>query len=219
MSRLFSSLPAAIRHWKTNDPIMARLAETTPARAIGAARSTGFSTLVVSLIHQQVSLAAGRSITRNVVAACGGRITPAAVLGASPAKLRAAGLSRQKRSYVLDLAHRTHRGEIGFRRFAHQGDDAIIETLTKVRGIGPWTAKMFLVAHLQRPDVVAPEDLGLRLAAAQVYGVPAPKAAAFLEARRAAWSPFGTLACLTLWAHKDQAPSRRAPRRSREGRA
>ena len=204
MRRIFEHLPSAIKHWTSTDPVMAKLAKATPPRSIDAARSTGFATLVISLIHQQVSLAAGRSITRKVKAACGRRLTPASVLATSPAKFRAGGLSRQKRSYVLDLARRTQRGQVSFRRFPFQTDDAVIEALTRVRGIGSWTAKMFLLAHLERPDVVAPEDLGLRLAAAKAYGVPIEKAAAFLEQKRAAWRPYGSLACLTLWAHKDR---------------
>ncbi|MBI2077967.1 MAG: DNA-3-methyladenine glycosylase 2 family protein [Euryarchaeota archaeon] len=211
MRHALADLPAAIRAWTTTDPIMARLARRTPPRPMAAGRTTGFATLVTALIHQQVSLAAGRSITRKVTAACGGRLTPDAVLRASPANLRRAGLSRQKRSYVLDLARRTNRGDVSFRRLARETDTAVIETLTRVRGIGSWTAKMFLLAHLKRPDVVAPEDLGLRLAASHAYNIPLAKTAQFLESRRPLWRPFGSLACLTLWAHKDRMAAARRP--------
>lgn len=208
MRPLLRDLAAAIRHWQTTDPVLAGLAKRTPPRPFGDPRRSGFAALVVSLIHQQVSLAAGRSITRKVVAAVGGRITPKAIMAAGSSKLRAAGLSRQKRSYVQDLARRAAVGSVNFRTLGGKSDDDVIEALTRVRGIGTWTAKMFLLGHLARPDVVAPEDLGLRLAFSSAYGVPLRRTAALLEEKRAAWRPYGSLACLTLWAHKDQARPR-----------
>lgn len=203
MKRLLAQLPGAIRLWEERDPVMARLARTNPPAPSSDHRGSGFHSLATSLLHQQVSLAAGRSITRRLRRACGGRLTPARLLRRSVKELRAAGVSRQKASYLRDLAARVDSGRLDFRRLRGASDAAVIEALTAVKGIGPWTAKMFLLFHLERPDVVAPEDLGLRLAVSDAYGVRMDRTARFLERNADRWSPHGSLACLTLWAHKD----------------
>jgi DNA-3-methyladenine glycosylase II len=158
------------------------------------------------LTHQQVSVAAGRSIARKVQAACGGRITAQAIRRLSEAELRACGVSRQKQAYIRDLAEKAVNGEVDFRRLARMDDAAVIEALTRIKGIGTWTAKMFLLFHLRRPDVVAPEDLGLRMAVARAYRVPMSRAQRVMDHRRPLWSPYGSLASLVLWAHKDERP-------------
>jgi DNA-3-methyladenine glycosylase II len=200
---LLADLARALAAWEKSDPILARLARAHGPRSMPRARDGAFSSLVTSLIHQQVSVAAGRTITLRVKAACGGRITPHAIARLLPRTLRAAGLSRQKQSYVLDLAQRTLSGELNFRRISRMSDQAAIEALTQVRGVGTWTARMFLLFHMERPDVVAPEDLGLRMAVSRAYRVPEKKAAEFLIERSAVWRPYGSLASLVLWAHKD----------------
>lgn len=201
--RLLHELPAAIKRWQATDPVLADLARRRPPGPRPGRRDSAFATLVESLLHQQVSLAAGRSIVRRVRTACGGRITPQAIVRLSPQRLRAAGVSRQKQSYIRDLARRTRSGALDFRRLASQSDDEVVEALTAVRGIGPWTAKMFLLFHLERPNVVSPEDFGLRLAASRIYRVRLSRTSRFLESRARVWSPYGSLACLTLWQHKD----------------
>lgn len=158
-----------------------------------------FAALVGSITHQQVSLAAGRSIYRRVEAASGGVVTPDGILAAGPEDLRAAGLSRSKVAYVLDLAQKARDGEVDFARVATMDDAAIIEMLTEVKGIGVWTAKMFLIFHLDRPDVSAPEDLGLQLAVARAFKVPRARAAKKMVSMAPAWSPYNSVAALTLW--------------------
>lgn len=159
----------------------------------------GFSTLVLSIVHQQVSMAAARTITGRLVRLLGGRITPRRILNRSPEQLRTAGLSGAKAAYVLDLADKTQRGDVGFGRFAEMDDDAILAELTAVKGIGSWTAKMFLLFHLHRPDVLPTEDLGLRLAVAEAYKVPVAEAADEMLARRERWSPYCSVASRVLW--------------------
>ncbi len=182
---------------------MAGLASTHPPRLRPAPGSSAFAHLVESLIHQQVSLAAGRTILARLRQTCGGRITPERVLRQDEARLQAAGVSRQKRSYLLDLAGKVDSRELRLHRLGSAKNDEVIDQLTQVRGIGAWTAKMFLIFYLQRPDVVAPEDLGLRLAAARAYRLPMARTERFLERRAPVWSPYGSLACLTLWENKD----------------
>lgn len=194
----------ALAHWSRADPVLARLARTHAPRTLPRPPEAGFASLVTSLLHQQVSVAAGRSIERKLRRACEGRVTAARIRGLSPTALRACGVSRQKQGYLRDLAAKTLDGSIDFRRLSRHRDEDVVSTLTQVKGIGPWTAKMFLLFHLRRPDVVAHEDLGLQVSVQSVYGIPRSRAARFLERKAPVWSPYGSLASLTLWAHKDQ---------------
>jgi DNA-3-methyladenine glycosylase II len=199
VERILADLPRAVRRWARTDPVLAAMARRDPPRANWGRRQSAFASLVGSLVHQQVSLAAGRAILARLSTACDGRITPKRVLDLGPRRLRSCGLSRQKRRYVLDLARHVDAGTLDLRRLRRLPDADIVDALTQVNGIGPWTAKMFLLFDLQRKDVLAPDDLGLQIAASRAYGIPTSKARTFLEGRRAAWSPFASLASLTLW--------------------
>lgn len=192
--------PAAEKHWAKRDPVLHRVSRANrldPDPPI--AEADGFATLVTSIVHQQVSMAAARTIHGRLVKTLGGKITPRRVLNRSFDDLRAAGLSSGKATYVLDLADKTLRKEVEFERFPHMTDDAILQELTAVKGIGTWTAKMFLMFHLHRPDVLPHEDLGLRLAVADVYGVPMGQTAKFMQERATAWSPYASVASRVLW--------------------
>lgn len=192
--------PEAERHWEAADPVMLRLSRANPLpKEQAIPGDDGFTALVTSIVHQQVSMAAGRTITANVVKLLGGKVTPRRVLNRDALELRQAGLSRAKAAYLLDLAQRTQAKEVDFAGFAAMDDDAVLESLVAVKGIGTWTAKMFLMFHLQRPDVLAPEDLGLRLAVADAYGVAPDDAAAFMREQGAAWSPYCSVAARVLW--------------------
>jgi DNA-3-methyladenine glycosylase II len=199
---LAPGLAKAVEHWNVHDPVMARLAHEVPPFPDISRRHSGFDSLVTSLIHQQVSIAAAASILRKFRAACGGRITPERVLSLKDAEIRAAGISRQKVEYIRDLARKIKAREVNLRSFPSMPDSAVIEELTKVRGIGVWTAKMFLLFHMGRPDIVSPEDLGIRLAVSKAYKVPPSRVVSFIDRQSAKWSPFGSLASLTLWASK-----------------
>lgn len=197
---LYTLQPDAEKAWRKSDSTLHRLSRDNPLPADRViAAEDPFSALVTSITHQQVSLAAGRTIHANLVRALGGKVTPRRVLSRSPEQLRAAGLSRSKTAYVQDLAARTLAGDVEFDRFPELADDAIVEELVAVKGIGVWTAKMFLIFFLERPDVFAPEDLGLRLAVSQAYGVPPEKAAGVMEKMRGKWSPYNSVAARVLW--------------------
>ncbi|HUR60915.1 MAG TPA: DNA-3-methyladenine glycosylase 2 family protein [Candidatus Thermoplasmatota archaeon] len=192
--------PAAEKHWARTDKVMHRLSKAHPIPPEQQMKADdGFAALVMSITHQQVSMAAGRSIHAKLIKVLGGKVTPRRVLNRTEQRLRSAGLSRAKATYVLDLADKTLRGDVEFARFPGMTDEAIIEELTSVKGIGTWTAKMFLLFHLQRPDVFAPEDLGLRLGVANAYGVPPEKAAAKMEQMREKWSPYNSVGARVLW--------------------
>jgi DNA-3-methyladenine glycosylase II len=121
-------------------------------------------------------------------------------LDAGEVVLRGAGLSRQKVGYLLDLSQRTLEGDLDFEALEQMTDAEVIAALTAVKGIGVWTAKMYLIFRLQRPDVCPFEDLGVRLSVAQHYGLEMDATTAFIQAQQAAWSPYNSLAARVLWA-------------------
>lgn len=209
---LLADLPLALKHWKRSDPLLHALAKRHPPGPRGSGRRSAFATLAGSIISQQVSVAAARTIYGRLEAACGGRVTPDRILALPPDALQGVGLSRGKTAYITDLAAKVAAREVDTRRFSRMTDEEVIADLTRVKGIGRWTAQMFLIFHLHRPDVLAPDDLGLQLAAAILYGVPAKEARALLIARGPSWSPYASLASLTLWDSRRIGPPTALPR-------
>ncbi len=124
---------------------------------------------------------------------------PEQILAADPQRLRDAGLSWPKVSYVRDLAERVADGELDLEQIAQLSDDEVVERLTEVKGIGRWTAEMFLIFHLGRPDVLPVGDLGIRRAAQLTYGLDELPDPEQLERIAEPWRPHRTLACLYLW--------------------
>ena len=196
---LLALLPKAKRRWAKSDPVLHAIARSTPPPARTLQLDEPFHALVGSIAHQQVSLAAGRAIFARVDEAAGGRATPESILKAGPEKLRAAGLSRPKVAYVMDLAQKQITGEVDLGALQAMDDETAIATLTKVKGIGVWTAKMFLLFHLHRPDVHVPEDLGVQIAVSMAYKVPRSRVQAKLAKLQPLWTPYNSLAALTLW--------------------
>lgn len=198
-----SDLDAAVAHWKPADPVLAALAKATTPEPWPEHDPDPFVDLCMSITHQQVSLAAGRTIYRRFQEAVG-TVAPDAVLVAGEQRLRGAGLSGQKTRYILDLAAHVQDGSLPIHDLHGLDDDAVLAALTAVRGIGVWTAKMFLLFHLRRPDVCPWEDLGVRLSVQQHYGVPEKEAAAWMrDEARARWSPHNSLAARVLWSARD----------------
>jgi DNA-3-methyladenine glycosylase II len=196
---ILADRPKALRRWARSDPVLHKIAKAVPPPPRAFAQDEPFRALVGSIAHQQVSLAAGRAIFGRVTDACGGAATPERVLELGPEKLRAAGLSRPKVAYVLDLAEKFETGEVELSRAAERTDEELVAMLTEVKGIGVWTAKMFLLFHLARPDVSVPEDLGIQIAVARAYRVRRDRAAKKAAALAPLWSPYNSLAALTLW--------------------
>jgi DNA-3-methyladenine glycosylase II len=157
--------------------------------------------LVRAIIFQQLAGAAALTIFNRFVAKVGnGRFpTPEQVLAASDETLRGAGLSRGKMSYLRDLATHVNDRKLNFHRFPKMDDEEIITELTRVRGIGRWTAEMFLMFNLGRPDVLAVDDLGLRNAATKEYGFSSPITAKELREIGERWRPYRTAAAWYLW--------------------
>lgn len=169
------------------------------------ARGNAFQTLARSVIGQQISVKAAQSVWLRFAAACG-EVTPPVVAGANPDVLRACGLSARKVAYMSELARHFQSRAAGVDDWSSLSDAEIIAELTAVRGIGLWTAQMFLIFHLARPDVLPLADLGLRRAIALRYSRAQPTGLRTIERLSRQWRPWRTVATWYLWRSLEPAP-------------
>lgn len=190
----------AIRHLKRVDPVLAEVIERVGPCTIQYAQPD-FETLVRSIVFQQLSGKAARTIFARLKGALGdgSRMAPREVLSLASEKMQGLGLSRQKAKYIRDLAEKTEAGLVDFRRLADLSDDEVIQRLTTVKGIGVWTAHMFLIFALRRPDILATGDLGIRSAIRRVYGLRKLPGPGRVEKVGARWHPHCSIACWYLW--------------------
>ena len=205
----------AVAHLRAADPVLRRvidelgpestLIELTRPREPA---TDHYGALVRSITGQQLSTKAARAIYGRLTARFGGRApTPQEVLADDPEELRAAaGLSHAKVGYLRSLAQHVLDGELELDHLDDLGDDEVISELTAVKGIGTWSAHMFLMFHLDRPDVLPVGDLGIRRAVMNVYGLEQLPDPASLEALAEPWRPYRTLACRFLWRSLDATP-------------
>jgi DNA-3-methyladenine glycosylase II len=163
--------------------------------------SDHYGALVRAITGQQLSVRAAATIYGRLIDRFGGRPpTPVEILADEPEELRAAaGLSRAKVGYLRSLAEHVISGELELERLDALGDEQVIEELTAVKGLGMWSAQMFLMFHLQRPDVLPVGDLGIRRAIERAYALDALPAASEMERIAEPWRPHRTLACRYLW--------------------
>ena len=160
----------------------------------------GYGALVRTIVGQQLSTKAARTIYARLIALFGDNLpTPAELIAAEEADLRAAGLSRQKIGYLRDLAGRVHGGELELEGLHALPDEEVAARITALKGLGQWSADMFLMFHLRRPDVLPVGDLGIRRAVERAYGLPALPNPDDLRTLVEPWRPHRTLACLYLW--------------------
>jgi 3-methyladenine DNA glycosylase/8-oxoguanine DNA glycosylase len=189
------------------DPVLRDLMRRYGACGLAESQHTDpYTALVHAIVSQQLSTKAAATIAGRVDALCGGMPTPDALRRASDSALRAAGLSSQKIGYIRDLGRRIDDGSLPLNAIAAMSDDEVIATLTKVKGIGRWTAEMFLMFRLHRPDVLPVGDLGIVKAVQKAYRLrrqPSPDRLARLGE---AWRPYRSVACWYLWASLDNAP-------------
>lgn len=196
-----------------SDPVMAGLIRRIGPMSIekrrrGRPRGDAYGALLRSVIGQQLSVKAAATIFDRVLALFGGEMpTPQALLDADPDALRAAGLSRRKVEYLQDLARHVLSGELEVDRLPELPDETVIAEITAVRGLGVWTAHMFLLFHLERPDVLPVGDLGIRNAVRAAYGLDEPPSPEELERIAEPWRPHRSLACLYLWESLANAPA------------
>lgn len=171
-----------------------------------------FVMLVRSIISQQISTGAARSIRLRLEQRLAPEgISPEALIGLGPTALRSVGLSPQKATYVLDLAEKTLDGTVELRFLGRYSDDAVIERLVQIKGIGRWTAKMFLIFALGRLNVFPENDLGVRSAIRNLYGLDELPDRATSLAIAAAWNPYSSVASWYCWRHLDLARNGNSP--------
>jgi DNA-3-methyladenine glycosylase II len=188
----------AIEHLKRADAVIAGIIETVGPYRIEHLEPN-FETLVRSIVYQQLSGKVARVIFGRLAQAAGDQMTPEAVLRLRPARMRKLGLSKQKVAYIRDLARLTRDGELDFTALPSLGDGEVTERLTRVKGIGVWTAHMFLIFALRRPDVLPVGDLGIRAAVRKAYGLEQLPPPAEVERLGACWRPYATVASWYLW--------------------
>jgi DNA-3-methyladenine glycosylase II len=192
----------AERHLTAADRVMAALIRDYGTCPLARRRShPPFHTLASSIISQQLSTKAADTIKQRVAAFAPVPFRPEDFLNAPIGSLRTAGLSGAKARYIRELAERVTSGRLNFDLLAGEADEAVIARLMELPGIGRWTAEMFLIFGLKRPDVLAAGDAGLRRAARMLYGDK--ETAGLLAKLGAAWSPYRSVASWYLWKHLD----------------
>ncbi len=189
----------AINQLKKNDPVLSRIIELVGPYRIEYIEPT-FQSLVRAIVFQQLSGKVARVIYGRLLEAVPvGGITPEGILALETERLRAIGLSKQKVAYIRDLAGHTGNGTLVFEALSQLKDDEVVERLTLVKGVGVWTAHMFLIFALRRMDVLPTGDLGVRVAIRKAYGFEELPKPAEIEALASNWRPYCTVAAWYLW--------------------
>lgn len=189
----------AVQHLRRQDHVLRGVIEQAGPLLLKST-GKGYAVLVQSIISQQISTAAAATIGQRLRhLAAGSELTAEVVAELSDEQLKAAGISPQKLSYLRDLTRCTLEGVISFRRISRASDEAAIEELIQVCGIGRWTAQMYLIFSLGRPDVFAPDDLGLRNAMQRLYGLEEKLGRPELERLAERWRPWRSAASWYLW--------------------
>jgi DNA-3-methyladenine glycosylase II len=199
-----------LEHLRRADPVLRKLIEEVgePRPARRGDRSDHYGALVRSIVGQQLSTKAARSIYGRLTDRFGGRApTPEEVLADDPEELRAAaGLSHAKVSFLRSLAEHVVEGELELEKLDARSDEDIAAELIAVKGIGQWSVDMFLMFQLERPDVLPVGDLGIRRAVERLYGLDGLPGPTEIERIATSWRPYRTLACRYLWASLDNEP-------------
>lgn len=208
---------AALRYLRRSDPVLAGVVDRHGPHRFDL-RTTGshFDAIARSIVSQQLSVKAAATIHgrfRELYAAAGGE--PRHLAPIPDEHLRQAGLSRQKIAYIKDLARRVATGELELDRVDEMDDDELIERLTAVKGVGVWTAQMFLMFRLGRADVLPTLDLGIQKAIQRAYGLRKRPSVRRMEQIARAWAPYRTIACWYLWRSLDQPAAAARPARGR----
>jgi DNA-3-methyladenine glycosylase II len=206
------TLTEADEHLRSIDHVMRRLIDAggpiDPETDRRGSRPDPYEALARAIVGQQLSTKAARSIWERLLEILGGNLVPPGeLLAVDPETVRSAGLSRSKVNFLRDLAERIEDGRLDLVAMADLSDEDIVAELTEIKGVGPWTAEMFLMFHLGRPDVISTGDLGIRRAVQIEYGLDDLPGPTDLERIAEPWRPHRTLACLYLWRSLDNAPA------------
>jgi len=192
----------AVLHLSQSDPVLRAI-----MKRVGPYRmeygDPEFHSLAEAIIYQQLNGKAAVTIFKRFAALAGEPLTPEGILKLSEEQLRSVGLSKQKSSYLRDLAAKTHEGKLDFGRLPKLSDDEVSEHLTQVKGIGVWTAHMFRMCALRRPNVLPTGDFGVRMAMKKYYKKRKLPKPAQMEKIAKAWEPYRSVACWYLWKSLD----------------
>src|SRR6476660_2650638 len=192
----------AILHLKKADPILADIIERVGPYRINY-DEPAFASLAEAIVYQQLHGKAAATIFKRLTDLAGLPLTPEGVLKLSEEQMRAVGLSKQKLSYLRDLAAKTQAGELDFARLPDMPDEEIIKHLTAVKGIGVWTAHMFLMFALRRPNVLPTGDYGIQAAIRKHYRKRKLPKPIQMEKIAKCWAPYRSVACWYLWRSMD----------------
>lgn len=192
----------ALNHLRKADPTLAAI-----IGCVGAYRMNynepAFASLAEAIVYQQLHGRAAATIFQRLTDLAGLPLTPQGILKLSEEQMRAAGLSKQKLSYLRDLATKTQSGEVQFASLPGLSDEEVVKELTKIKGIGIWTAHMFLMFSLRRPNVLPTGDLGIQMAMRKHYGKRKLPKPAQMEKIAKCWQPYRSVACWYLWRSLD----------------
>ncbi|MEP6644248.1 MAG: DNA-3-methyladenine glycosylase [Acidobacteriaceae bacterium] len=195
-------LRRAVIHLKKSDPVLSVI-----IKKVGPLRmefgSPEFPSLAEAIVYQQLNGRAALTIFNRFAALAGTPLTPEGILKLTAEQMRAVGLSKQKSGYLRDLAEHTTSGDLNFSRLPVLSDEEVIEHLTRVKGIGVWTAHMFLMFSLRRPNVLPVGDFGIRTAIRKQYKKRKMPSPAQMEKIAKPWQPYRTVACWYLWRSLD----------------
>src|SRR5580704_7739658 len=191
---------AAVAHIVKADPAFRRVVETSEPMDVRPEARSAFESLLSAIVYQQLAGAAARAIHGRLVAVLGGEpVAPEAVLAANPETMRAAGLSGNKLAAIIDLATKFVDGTVPTDDLDGMSDDEIVARLVTVRGVGRWTAEMFLLFQLHRPDVWPVDDLGVRNGWPRIHAMAAPTTAKALQILGESLRPYRSTAAWYCW--------------------
>lgn len=188
----------AINHLKKSDPVMAAV-----IRRVGPCRMEfgppEFHSLAEAIVYQQLNGKAALTIFNRFAELAGKPLTPQGIMKLTDQQLRSVGLSKQKTSYLRDMAERAVRGDLDFTRLPDLSDDDVVNHLTQVKGVGVWTAQMFLMFTLKRPNVLPTGDFGIQTSIKKHYNKRKMPTPAQMEKIARPWQPYRSVACWYLW--------------------
>jgi len=192
----------AINHLKKSDPVLAAIIEQVGPYRMEFGEPT-FHSLAEAILYQQLNGKAAVSIFKRFTDLAGDPLTPAGILQLTDAQMRGVGLSKQKTAYLRDLSEKTKAGLLEFERLPELSEEEVIQHLTQVKGVGVWTAHMFLMFSLRRPDILPIGDYGIQAAIKKHYKKRKWPKPAVMEKIARPWAPYRSIACWYLWKSMD----------------
>jgi DNA-3-methyladenine glycosylase II len=192
----------ALNHLKKSDPVLRGIIERVGAFRMEFGEPV-FHSLAEAIVYQQLNGKAAVTIFKRFATLTGEPVTPEGIAKLTAEQMRSAGLSKQKSSYLRDMAERAVRGDLDFTRLPETSDEEVIKHLTQVKGVGVWTAHMFLMFTLKRQNVLPTGDLGIQIAIKKHYNKRKLPKPAQMEKIAKPWEPYRSVACWYLWRSLD----------------